>query len=275
MLRRVMPDQDDSLFGRKPEAEVRFRRSLIKWTITYAAVLYVLLTLRSLAIGNPYLGLQAALRIPMILIGIALCGAIHVLLTKVEARPLKARLAVAAAAAAAATLAFSTAAYILYLVIPGIWPDERGVIPSLGYYSFQFMWIFPVWIVIRFYLRYQIDADDRRREDGFVEEFWPRHLGRQIRVAVEDVEWIEAERDYVRLHVADRSYLIRSTMRHIARRLDPHAFVRIHRRSIVARRAVMCIHRSQAGTASVELRSGVVLPVGRSYASGLKANGFG
>ncbi|HEX6587407.1 MAG TPA: LytTR family DNA-binding domain-containing protein, partial [Longimicrobiales bacterium] len=52
-------------------------------------------------------------------------------------------------------------------------------------------------------------------------------------VRTEDVDWFEAAGNYVRLHVADRSHLIRSTMSAIEERLDPQQFVRIHRSTIV------------------------------------------
>ena len=270
-----MADRDDSSPPRQADAGAPFRRSLIGWTLAYWAIVYLLLTLRSFAVGHPYLAVQAALRIAMILIGLASCGAIYVLLKRVDEHPLQIRIAVAAAASVMATFVFSASAYILYVIIPGIWRVDVGAIASIGYYSFQFIWIFPTWILIYFYLKYRADAARPRDERAFAQEFWARHLGRQVRVAVADVDWIEAEGDYVRLHIADRSYLIRSTMGNIARRLDPVAFVRIHRRSIVARRTIVSIRRAENGNAKVELATGVMLPVGRSYAHSLKANGTG
>ncbi|HYW11465.1 MAG TPA: LytTR family DNA-binding domain-containing protein [Longimicrobium sp.] len=52
-------------------------------------------------------------------------------------------------------------------------------------------------------------------------------------VRVEDVDWFEAEGNYVRLHVGTTNHLIRSTLRGMEDQLDPATFIRIHRSTIV------------------------------------------
>ena len=56
--------------------------------------------------------------------------------------------------------------------------------------------------------------------------------GRVFFVKVDDIDWIEAEGNYVRLHVGSTSHLIRSTLRGMAGQLDPSTFIRIHRSTI-------------------------------------------
>ena len=272
MLIGAMRERVDPSSRPPAEARAELRRSLIGWTLAYWAVVYLLLTLRSFAVGYPNLLAQAALRIAMVLLGLAACGAIHALLSRLDRQRLPIRIAAATAGSALATLVFSAAAYTLYVLIPGIWQVDYSMIAGIGYYSYQFIWIFPTWILIYFYLRHRADATRPPMARAYAHEFWARHLGRQVRVSVDDVEWIEAEGDYVRLHIADRSYLIRSTMGSIARRLDPSAFVRIHRRSIVARRNIVCIRRTENGNPQVELTTGTLLAVGRSFARSLKPN---
>ncbi|HEX2061994.1 MAG TPA: LytTR family DNA-binding domain-containing protein [Thermoanaerobaculia bacterium] len=69
--------------------------------------------------------------------------------------------------------------------------------------------------------------------------FFPvKKRDRTILVAVRDVDWIEAEGKYVRLHVRDQSYLVRDAIAAVEARLDRRQFVRIHRSTIVNLRRV-------------------------------------
>ena len=56
-----------------------------------------------------------------------------------------------------------------------------------------------------------------------------------VRLAVEDIDLIQAERDYMRLHIGARSYLLHQTIAALEVRLDPEQFIRIHRSTIVRR----------------------------------------
>ena len=53
-------------------------------------------------------------------------------------------------------------------------------------------------------------------------------------VGLDDIEWIEARGDYVRVHSAGRVDLVRETISGVERRLPPSRFVRIHRSTIVS-----------------------------------------
>jgi len=48
-----------------------------------------------------------------------------------------------------------------------------------------------------------------------------------------EIDWVEAEGDYVRLHVGQDSHFVRSTLAHIEEKLAPEGFVRIHRSRLV------------------------------------------
>jgi two-component system, LytTR family, response regulator len=52
-------------------------------------------------------------------------------------------------------------------------------------------------------------------------------------IAVDDVDWFEAEGNYVRIHRGAQTHLIRNTLSGLIERLDPSRFVRIHRSTIV------------------------------------------
>ncbi|NIP89227.1 MAG: LytTR family transcriptional regulator, partial [Gammaproteobacteria bacterium] len=57
--------------------------------------------------------------------------------------------------------------------------------------------------------------------------------GRLYLVPVEQIDWVEADGDHVKLHIGPHSYRIRETLGGMERKLDPTRFVRIHRSTIV------------------------------------------
>ncbi|HEX6909939.1 MAG TPA: LytTR family DNA-binding domain-containing protein [Longimicrobium sp.] len=84
-------------------------------------------------------------------------------------------------------------------------------------------------------------------------------------VRVEDVDWFEAEGNYVRLHVGTANHLIRSTLRGMADQLDPATFIRIHRSTIVNVNRIREIQPWFGGDYIALLHDGRQLRVSRSY----------
>ena len=105
---------------------------------------------------------------------------------------------------------------------------------------------------------------------SFETELWIEGRGGAQRVLVRDLDWIEAERDYVRLHVGVRSYLIRDSIRGLVERLDPEAFVRIHRSAVVQRDRVIQLAPRPGGGLTAVLSSGARPAVGRSHAAAVR-----
>jgi DNA-binding LytR/AlgR family response regulator len=65
------------------------------------------------------------------------------------------------------------------------------------------------------------------------QRFLVRKLGKEFLIAAGDIEWLEAQGNYVNLHVRGRAYPLRSTMTAIEQLLDPVKFARVHRSYIV------------------------------------------
>jgi two-component system LytT family response regulator len=80
-------------------------------------------------------------------------------------------------------------------------------------------------------------------------------------IDVDDVLWIEAVRDYARVHARSGDYLLRTTMGGLERRLDPARFVRIHRSTIANVAYVSELHGADAGDGDVVLQTGTRLRV--------------
>jgi two-component system response regulator AlgR len=111
---------------------------------------------------------------------------------------------------------------------------------------------------------------------NWLSEFWVPHRSELLRVAVGDVDRIDAERDYVRLHVRQmdgesRSYLLLQTVSGLEARLDPEQFIRIHRSAILRRDRITGLRHDGLGVWSAELADGSSVRIGRTYLSRTKA----
>jgi two-component system, LytTR family, response regulator len=84
-------------------------------------------------------------------------------------------------------------------------------------------------------------------------------------IDVGQVEWIEAERNYVRIHVRDRSYLVRSTLNALEQRLDRADFVRVHRGAILRIAAVRELEPLFQGEYAIRLASGATVRSSRRF----------
>jgi two-component system, LytTR family, response regulator len=94
----------------------------------------------------------------------------------------------------------------------------------------------------------------------------PVRVGARIRlVPVEEIEYCEAEANYVRIHAGGQSYLVRETLAGMEARLDPTRFLRIHRSLIVQVARVESLEPLFHGDYLVRLRSGARLTSGRTY----------
>lgn len=103
------------------------------------------------------------------------------------------------------------------------------------------------------------------------ERFLVRKLGKEFLVAARDIEWLEAEGNYVNLHVKGQLYPLRSTMAAIEPRLDPSRFQRVHRSYIVNLDQLAEIEPLDTGDARLRLRDGTQLPCSRTYRPALRA----
>jgi two-component system LytT family response regulator len=88
---------------------------------------------------------------------------------------------------------------------------------------------------------------------------------RYVLVKPQDIDWIQAAANYVRLHVGGRVYQMRGTMNDLEARLDARQFARIHRSTIVNIDRIRDIAPEWHGDYDVTLTSGEVLKLSRTY----------
>jgi two-component system LytT family response regulator len=82
---------------------------------------------------------------------------------------------------------------------------------------------------------------------------------------LEEIEWIDASGNYVRLNAGGQSHLLRETMAGVESKLPPDRFVRIHRSAIVNVETVRELIPNSHGDFVVVLASGKRLPLSRGY----------
>ncbi|HXK05811.1 MAG TPA: LytTR family DNA-binding domain-containing protein [Verrucomicrobiae bacterium] len=100
---------------------------------------------------------------------------------------------------------------------------------------------------------------------------------RTIFLTLDEVEWIEAAQNYVRLHAGPAAHLLHVPMNTLETSLDPERFVRIHRSYIVNLRCVRQLWTLAHGQYVLELASGERLQSGRTYGDrirGMMSNPF-
>jgi two-component system LytT family response regulator len=98
-----------------------------------------------------------------------------------------------------------------------------------------------------------------------------RDRGRMVLLAADEVDWIGAEKDYVRVHVRGRSHLVRETMAAMEVQLPPGRFARIHRSAIVNLARIRELRPHANRELTVVLRDGTQLRLSRSYRARLES----
>jgi len=106
---------------------------------------------------------------------------------------------------------------------------------------------------------------DLKRETPRSDRLVVKSGGRLFFLRADEIDWIEAAGNYVRLHVGTQAHLLRETMNAIESRLDPERFFRIHRSRIVNVERIQEMQPWLNGEYSIVLRTGARLTISRGY----------
>jgi two-component system LytT family response regulator len=106
---------------------------------------------------------------------------------------------------------------------------------------------------------------DLRRDQPRTDRLVVKSGGRLFFLRADEIDWVEAAGNYVRLHVGSTSHLLRETMNAIESRLDPEKFFRIHRSRIVNMERIQELQPWLNGEYAVLLRTGTRLTLSRGY----------
>lgn len=103
------------------------------------------------------------------------------------------------------------------------------------------------------------------------ERFLVRHLRKEFLIAANDIDWVQAQANYVGLRVNGHDYLLRSTLAEFAKQLDPARFVQVHRSYLVNLERIAEIEPLDSGDARLLLRGGGTVPCSRRHRAALEA----
>ncbi len=129
--------------------------------------------------------------------------------------------------------------------------------------------------IARAYEHIQDTASQTALEAGpakgdYADEFWVSHRSDLIRVTTNEILRVEAERDYMRLHTPQRSYLLHQTISTLEQRLDPERFLRIHRSHIVRRDLITGLRHEGGGVWHAVLGPDHSMRIGRKFLAEVK-----
>lgn len=94
----------------------------------------------------------------------------------------------------------------------------------------------------------------------------PIRQGREtVRVPVASIQWVDAAGDYMCIHAAGETHILRGTMKELEDLLDPKLFQRVHRSTIVNLRLVKSLRAHMNGEYFLTLEGGHELKLSRTY----------
>ncbi len=104
-----------------------------------------------------------------------------------------------------------------------------------------------------------------RPERKYLERLMVKSSGRVLFLKTDEIDWIEASGNYLKLHIGRESHMLRETMSGIESKLDPEKFLRIHRSALVNIERIKELHPMFSGDYSVILSNGKELTLSRNY----------
>ncbi|MBL4803146.1 MAG: response regulator transcription factor [Emcibacter sp.] len=110
-----------------------------------------------------------------------------------------------------------------------------------------------------------INSQNLTLENNYESHLNIKDRGQITRVNIDSIEWIDAAGDYMCLHVADKTHILRETMKNMEKRLNPALFQRVHRSTIVNISRVVELQPTNGGKYQITLKSGAKLQVSRNY----------
>ena len=114
-----------------------------------------------------------------------------------------------------------------------------------------------------------VDLLNRDKPEPYLTRLAVRIRDRYVLVRTDDIDWLEAAANYVEVHVREKSFLVRTTITNLEKKLDPRHFARIHRSTIVNVDRISEIRSDAHGDYDVTIAGGKVLRMTRNYSERL------
>jgi two-component system LytT family response regulator len=90
-------------------------------------------------------------------------------------------------------------------------------------------------------------------------------------LAPDDIDWVDAKGNYVRIHTSTRVHMVRETLSSFHKRLPAAEFVRVHRSAVVNARRIVKLEPYKRGEFVVVLKGGLRLRTSRQHGAALHA----
>jgi len=113
--------------------------------------------------------------------------------------------------------------------------------------------------------------EELHEERKYSERLIVKSGGRVFFVRTEEIDWVEASGNYVKIHTKNDAHLLRESMKNMEARLDPKTFVRIHRSAIVNIDRIKELEPWFHGEYIVIMRDGTRLTASRVFSDRLSA----
>ncbi|HLA12073.1 MAG TPA: LytTR family DNA-binding domain-containing protein [Pyrinomonadaceae bacterium] len=107
--------------------------------------------------------------------------------------------------------------------------------------------------------------EELKAGNKYLERLVVKSGGRIYFLETQDIDWIEAEGNYVSVHSGKKSHLLRETISSLESQLDPRKFVRVHRSSIVRIDRIQELQPWFHGEYRIILQTGTQLTLSRNY----------
>lgn len=114
-------------------------------------------------------------------------------------------------------------------------------------------------------VRLQEALDQTKKRQSSIQRILVKSTGSVSIVDIDQVEWVEAQGNYVLLHTRKENYLHRETIKSLSASLDPSRFVRIHRSTVVNLAFVKRVESEPGGDRTVVLKCGTELRLSRRF----------
>lgn len=111
---------------------------------------------------------------------------------------------------------------------------------------------------------------DIRMHTKHPDRFFVRLGKRILSVQTSEIQWIEADGDYSKLHVSKQEYFCNLSLNALEQQLDPNRFLRVHRSFIIARDAIESLKGDGEGGFIATLTGNTKVRVSRTYAGKIK-----
>ncbi len=111
---------------------------------------------------------------------------------------------------------------------------------------------------------------DQDRTQRYLKKLSVRQGSKISFVKVEDIIWVEADNQYVKVHLKTASHLMRQSLSYLDQHLDPGSFYRTHRSAIVNVHRIESLEPHFKGDYNIRLENGVVVKLSRHRTEGLK-----